>query len=205
MAEIVIQFSRAAPIEWFDKWVFDRSKLICRLSHSPFSHGDIVLVDGTLLGSSDSPKVPVLRGNPAGVAIRTASYHKFGVSRVARIQCTVEQRNRFYDYCMGQIGKPYDHAALKVGTFLSAEFENRDWRDEVAWFCFELIARGIEVSGVLSWRLLAIKNRITGADLLMMINPVMSNVDSFWGVRLRARRTKPKSAHTSWLTVLSPW
>ena len=60
-----------------------QSAVIRTVTHSPFSHVSIVLPDGTLLDSSDSPDAPVISGNPRGVAIRPSDYEAFGIKRQA--------------------------------------------------------------------------------------------------------------------------
>lgn len=179
MSEIIIQFSTAAPVAFFDRWILDRSKLICRLSHSPFSHGDIVMHDGALLGSSNSPQAPCIRGNPGGVAIRPPEYEEFCIRRWARVPCSEGTKLAFYAYAADQLGKPFDRGALNFKTFLSADFRSRNWREDTAWYCHELIARACEVAGVFPWKLIGIKNRVTSADLLLMLNPLL-DVDAFW-------------------------
>jgi hypothetical protein len=183
VATITIQFSTASPVEWFDRWVLDRSKMICRLSHSPFSHGDLVLHDGHLLGASDNPNAPILRshppGNPRGVAIRPANYQKFAIRRRAVIPVTLRQKRHYEEFCRAQLGKPFDHEALRFKTFLSAELGNRDWRNPDLWYCHEMLVRGYEVVGILPWKLINVKNRVTSGDHLLIINPLI-DVEAFY-------------------------
>lgn len=187
MAELVIEFSRAAPTEFFDRWILDRSKLICRLAHSPFSHGDYVLGPeyghqaGFLLGASDSPHCPYALGDPRGVALRPPDYHQFALRHRARVPCTDIQKKHYEKFLFDQLGKPFDHDALRFRYFLSDRFDDRNWRADEAWYCHELLVRGYEVASVLPWKLIGIKNRITGGDHLLIINPLI-DVDSFWVV-----------------------
>jgi hypothetical protein len=83
-------------------------------------------------------------------------------------------------YALSQVGKPFDHEALKARLFLSDKFANRDWREPGAWYCAELAARSCEVGGLFNWPLIVIKNRITPSMFLVMLNPLMSNAASFW-------------------------
>ena len=76
---IKLQFSRSTELV---------SRLIAMACRSPFSHVDIVLPDGNLLGASDSPDAPVLEGNPKGVAIRPPNYQPFAIRRQALINCS---------------------------------------------------------------------------------------------------------------------
>jgi tetratricopeptide (TPR) repeat protein len=173
-AEIVIQFScAAAPSHW---WQIDYSQWICRLTHSPFSHVDLVLPEG-LLGASDHPTAPLVKTDPPGaargVALRVRDYQVFRIRRNATIRTVEEKAQAFRDFCWSQLGMPFDNGALKPSVFLSPGFQDRDWRTPGAWYCAELMTRALEVSGVLNWPILAVKNRITAADLLLIINPLI--------------------------------
>ncbi len=57
-----------------------------------------------------------------------------------------------------QIGTDYDHEAI-----FGWAGAGRDWHDDTAWFCFELIAGAIEAGS--SYRF-ANRNRVTGNDLI---------------------------------------
>ena len=57
---------------------------------------------------------------------------------------------------------------------------DRDWRDESAWFCSELKAWCLEDAGFFPYTLLISKNRVTPADLLLMVNPWVINGETFW-------------------------
>jgi hypothetical protein len=113
------------------------------------------------------------------VAIRPPEYQLFTIRRRAVIPCTQGQYDTFLSFCMDQLDKPFDTGALKLSTFLSGTFSNRDWRDPAKWYCAELMARAVEVSGLLKWKFIGIKNRISASDLLLMINPLI-DVDLFW-------------------------
>jgi hypothetical protein len=179
MAELVVEFSTAAPAAWIDRWIVDRSKMICRLAHSPFSHGDYVLDDGNLLGASDNPGAPHVSGNPRGVAIRPPDYQAFALRRRAVIKTTDDHKRRYESFLRTQLGKPFDGEAVSLTTFLSADFTDRDWRDSARWYCHELLVHGYEVAGILGWKLINVKNRVTAADHLLIINP-MIDPDKFW-------------------------
>jgi hypothetical protein len=176
MTQVVLQFSRCAPLTWRERWQqkawVDYSLWICRLTHSPFSHVDMVLEDGNLLGASDNPYAPVVAGNARGVAIRPPDYQRFAVRRNVTITTSNRRATRFYDYVMSQRGKPFDNSALKPGVFLSGDFSNRDWRTEDCWYCAELIGRAVEVAPLLDWTIPGIKNRITPADLILLLAPL---------------------------------
>lgn len=178
--KIVIQFSTAAPVGWAVWFPFlDFSMWIRRATHCPFSHADLVLPDNTLLGSSDNPTAPVIFGNPRGVAIRPGNYQDFRIRRRITIPAEDVVVKAFYDFCFAQIGKPFDHAAMKMRYFLSDRFDDRDWRDDGKWFCAEMLGRAAEVSKLFPWKLVGVKNRLTGSDLLLILNPLY-DVDAFW-------------------------
>ncbi len=153
------------------------SRWIRRLSHSPFSHVDIVLPDGGLLGASNNPVAPVIRGNSRGVAIRPADYQSFGIRRNCIIP--TDKAGAVIDYAMSQLGKPFDSEYTSPRFFLSDQFNDRDWRADNKWACAELVIRACEVGGIFPWQLIGIKNRITPSDALLILNPLM-DVDRFW-------------------------
>ena len=175
-AFVTIRFSRAAKPTWRERWqsktFVDYSEWICRLTHSPFSHVDLLLDDGNLLGASDNPDAPVVSGNPRGVAIRPPDYQRFAVRRDAVLATTTERKKRFHDFCFEQLGKPFDGSALSPRAFLSREFTYRDWRDNDKWYCAELMGRATEIAPLLDWPIPGIKNRITAADLILLLAPL---------------------------------
>lgn len=167
---IRLQFSTST--EW-------SSAVIRRMCHSPFSHVDVLDADGNCIGASDSPKAAVLRGNPNGVAVRPPDYQVFGVRHVAELSATPEVEKRFFDLIDSQLGKPFDDSALYA--FLSPDVSTeRDWREADAWFCSELAAWALEQSGFWPYTLLVAKNRVSPADLLLLVNPYASNIETFW-------------------------
>jgi hypothetical protein len=176
MVVVTLRFSRCAPPTWREKWQnknpLDMSLWICRLTHSPFSHVDLLLGDGNLLGSSDSPHAPVVYGNPRGVAVRPVNYERYAVRRDVSVWTTPARKDRFEEFCRAQVGKPFDSAALKASTFLSPHFENRDWRKADKWFCAELMAHATEIAPLLDWAIPGIKNRVTPADLILLLAPL---------------------------------
>ena len=91
-------------------------------SHSPFCHGDLVLDDGTLLGSSNNPGAPVITGNPSGGRHPPLGLPKIYLRLNARIEATPEQKAAFEQFCHDQLGKPFDSEALRFRTFLSGDF-----------------------------------------------------------------------------------
>lgn len=174
---IVLQFGTCAT-----SW---QSTLICKLSHSPFSHVDYVCANG-LLGASDSPNCPVVEGNPHGVAVRTPDYQEFAIRRRAVIK--TDKAVQFDALMRSQLGAPFDGDALYA--FFSNALVPRDWRQPDKWFCSELIAWALEAAGLFPYKLLVAKNRVSPTDLLLLLNPYI-DVESFWlpvpGLKLGAR------------------
>jgi hypothetical protein len=105
-----------------------------------FSHVDVVLPSGELFGArTDYP----INGH-TGVQRRQPGY---GAATWIRretftIKSTAAQEKRGYDFLLAQEGKPYDKLAIM------AFFTDRNWRDDDAWFCDELLLRFLEVAGV---------------------------------------------------------
>lgn len=113
---IIIQFStKPLPFAW----------LIRKATWSRFSHVDLVLPDGRLIGA---------RGM-GGVAVRNPDKY----SRVARYR--VDAPDDVLRAACSQIGKPYDWGAIFGFIF------RRNWQDKQRWFCSELIAWAFEEAG----------------------------------------------------------
>lgn len=103
-----------------------------------FSHVDCILPSGELFGSR-SDKVG---GKPPGVQRRPSNYldGTLMYRAVFTLKATSTQEKAFYDFLFQQEGKPYDK--LSILAFVT----NRDWRDEGAWFCDELMAGATETA-----------------------------------------------------------
>jgi hypothetical protein len=157
------------------------SMVIRRMLHSPFSHVDAVMDDGSMLGASDQgPTSPVIVGTPQGVAIRPADYQIFGIRRDMLLEAGGDVTNLFYNALLSQLGKPFDHSAM--WEFLSADFD-RNWQQDDMWFCSELMAWALERAGF--WGGTAIpwpKSRISPSDLQMVLlmDRRWVNRDTFW-------------------------
>jgi hypothetical protein len=164
MGMIVLQFSTSTA------W---QSSIIRKMCHSPFSHVDVCVATGAL-GASDTP-TKVLLGNPHGVAIREHDYQDFGIRRRAIIDS--EKSGDFHDIMRSQLGKPFDPEALH--DFLSDNPRERDWRNPEKWFCSELVAWSLERAGFFPYKLLVPKNRVSPADLLLLLNPYI-DTENFW-------------------------
>ncbi len=119
------------------------SWLIRQATWSRWSHVDLVLPDGTLLGARID----------GGVKIRPNGYDHFtdilrlSVASFTPLSRALEFSNptaeaALYAWAHAQVGKPYDWSAI-LGVGL-----HRDWRDEGKWFCSELVYRAFEVAGL---------------------------------------------------------
>jgi len=167
---IRLQFSRSTELV---------SLLIAKACRSQFSHVDALLEDGNLLGASDSPKAPVVAGNPGGVAIRPPNYQPFAIRRIAHIYVPQRVEAKFYDLLHSQLGEPFDNSAMHA-VFSGRPDTGRNWKDEDAWFCSELKAWALEEAGAFDVPPLISKDRVTPPDLLLMISHLVSNAETFW-------------------------
>lgn len=108
------------------------SRYIRWFTWSDFSHVDVVLEDGSLLGAQWD-----------GIKVRPANYQKF--SKIARFKASQwmkpEQELLFWQFLKEQLGKRYDKKSI-IGFLF-----RRDWRQEESWFCSELVAAGFEYAG----------------------------------------------------------
>ena len=101
------------------------SWLIRRFTWSPYSHVELVLPDGRLLGA---------RGD-GGVAIREPARAPV-VARFA-----VEAPDSVIDTALQQLGRPYDWAAI------AGIVTRRNWQQPDRWFCSELVAWAFDRAG----------------------------------------------------------
>lgn len=139
---VEIQFVRPAdPI----------SSAIAWMGSSPFSHVDAVIPHdcdwaqpGWLLGARNDHV-----GGGSGVRVRPPGYHKWAERVRFYVPATPAQEGAFYSFLRKQLGKPYDRTA--IWGFVSG----RNWRDDDAWFCSELITRAGEMAGILPWLYIA--------------------------------------------------
>ena len=106
---------------------------------------DAVLPSGYLLGARNDR----VGGKPRGVQIRPPNYRTFAEKVRFKVPATKAQEGAFYDFLYKQLGKPYDRSA--IWGFVSG----RNWRQEDAWFCSELITRAGEIAGILPWLYIA--------------------------------------------------
>ena len=141
------------------------SKVIAWYSSGHFSHVDIILPDGRLLGArSDAPG-----GTRTGVQIRPAFYEKWNQRVIMGIETSVDQERSFYDFLMPQVGKPYDSTA--IWGFVAG----RDWRNDDAWYCSELGTAAIEVANICPV-LYTPRNKVTPAALATVMSALGASV-----------------------------
>lgn len=157
MAAVYLQFVLGAGIP---------SRAIAWFSSGPFSHVDLVLDDGRLMGArSDVIKMPSGAVVPAGVQIREPNYERWKERVVMKLPCTELQKQSVIAFNLSQEGKPYDKTA--IWGFMAG----RDWRKQDQWFCSELQAAAIE-SADLTHPLYAPKNKVTPAALATLASAV---------------------------------
>lgn len=180
MTSITIQFSTTAHDTLSRRWENRWSEVIRRTGHTPFSHCDLILSDGNLLGASDSPSSPVVRGNPRGVAVRPPNYQLFGYRRHAVLE--TPRAMDIESIALTQVGKAFDNTF--VADFVSDRFPGaRDWRLEDCWFCAELIIWAMEIGQF--WgaqQLIWPKNRVSPTDVLLILvtDQRWINRETFW-------------------------
>lgn len=141
--------------------------LITWFTHGLVGHVDAVLTDGSLLGAQN---MDGLGDQPAGVQIRPADYGNMTNKIRVRLPATDGQTDTFWSFLTAQIGKPYDISAIEAFVV------GRNWQEEDAWFCSELIAAGLVRAGVFAYPLAVPSNKITPADLLLLCS-AMAPID----------------------------
>lgn len=130
--------------------------LIDWLTGSKFSHVDYVTQDGGgLLGAR-----PI-----GGVDIRPPGYHKFSATYIVELPLTLIEEVTFIDFLNSQLHKPYDWRALL------SFFWKREWQRADSWFCSELIAAGLVLSGFLPQNTFKSFVKVSPQDLLLAVQP----------------------------------
>ena len=121
---IKLLFTRTrGPFSWLIRWG----------TRSQWSHCDCVLPEGDVLGAL------FWRGvvrRPYAEALRHAT-------QVGRADLPCDDPDRFYAFLSGQLGKPYDRAAI-IGIGLA----DRHWARQDAWICSELQAAAAAAVGI---------------------------------------------------------
>lgn len=133
------------------------SQMIRWFTWSPYSHVDIVLDNGQLLGAR-------FKG---GVEIRDPGYARFMATKRLTLSLTQAQKKKFIKAARSQVGTAYDWRAI-----IAFAFHHRHWETEDAWFCSELVAWCAVQAGIPLLRTTDL-NHITPRDL--SISPLLSD------------------------------
>ena len=122
------------------------------------THVETLMPDGTLLGAHARD----------GVQARPRNYDrgKFSKEEFVHIPATSEQTDGFHTFLRAQIGRPYDFKAI-LGIVMQ-----RDWRNDKAWMCGELVTAGFcqEKVGIFPPHLATEFSRVTPRDLLLIVS-----------------------------------
>lgn len=113
-----------------------------------WSHAAVVLPNGEVIDSTFKA---------GGVRLRKLSDVMDHASAAKVITLNVPNEERALSFLHQQLGKPYDWRAI-LGWITS----DRDWADDSAWFCFELVAAAAKAGGLDKWSDL---KRVTGWQL----------------------------------------
>lgn len=121
------------------------------------SHVDIVLPDGSLLGSRSD----TIDGIPPGVQIRPTGYAVWEKVVGVSLSCPPDMETDFYRFATAEIGKPYDELGILGFVF------GRNWRDDKAWFCSEYGGAMLEKCGYFPTPLATPANKLSPSGLLI--------------------------------------
>lgn len=135
------------------------SKIIAWFGAGNFSHVDVVMPDGQLLGARSD----AIGGKPPGVQIRPAGYDNFALKVQFTLPASQTEVADCYAFLMKQIGKPYDFTA--IAGFIAG----RDWRQQDSWICSELAAAALEAAHILP-ALYVPTNKITPDALALAVS-----------------------------------
>lgn len=114
-----------------------------------WSHALVVMGDGSVIDSTFQK---------GGVRRRSAEEALRHASEMLVLDIKLPDEAAAEAWLVSQLGKPYDWRAcwgFLVGS--------RDWTDDYAWFCFELVAAALAAGGLDAD---ADASRVTGNDLL---------------------------------------
>ncbi len=172
MAELLFQYSTSTA------WT---SAVIRRLTHSRFSHVDIVIPGEGLLGVSgvdDSIR------DPGGVRLRSFNAWPYLHPPItARVQTTDNVIRKTIEWGRSQIAKPFDNAALYhfLRDRAGLSTVGRKWASDDKWFCSEFAIRAPEVGGLFRYPLAIVKDVVSPQDTLLLFNPYMlpENIEEF--------------------------
>jgi hypothetical protein len=173
MTGLLLQFSTSPAFA---------SGIIRRLTHSDWSHVDLMLPGEGLLGVSGPGKYTVngrAVNDKGGVQIRPFQPWPYkGPAKVAQLLIDEATTRAIVDAGRSQIDKPFDNKALysflRDRAGIGSNKEVRDWRHTDSWFCSEFATWACEEGGLFRYQLAVSKEAISPNDLLLLINPYMS-------------------------------
>lgn len=149
--------------------------LIRAFTWSEFSHVDVVMPNGKLLGARAKGGVSELNSDYEPKA-KVAYYFIHGL--------TLTQEGLVYQFLQSQLGKPYDYGAV-AGWLL-----HRDWQSPIKWYCSELVAAAFLYAGVPLLNLEKVNRIVPG---LLMLAPYQVACDS--AQQLSLKLSHSLSAH----------
>ncbi len=172
MAELHFQFSTSTA---------RASRIIRILTHSRFSHVDIIEPDKGLWGVSGPDKKC---NDIGGVLCRPFNAWPYLFPpKVARVQCSEAVVTKTFDFARSQRGKPFDNNALWyfLRDRAGLPILGRNWREPNKWFCSEFALRAVEVAGLFPYDLITPKDVVSPNDFLIHLNPFMvsDNIGEF--------------------------
>jgi uncharacterized protein YycO len=116
----------------------------------PWSHGLFIPAPGVAIDSTF--KLAGVRRRPLDEALH-------GVTAIQHMDFQLDREAEARDWLHEQLGKRYDFHAI-VGFAIGDE---RDWRDDTSWFCWELLAGAIEHGSAYRFENVS---RVTPRDLI---------------------------------------
>lgn len=137
----------------FSRRVHPGSWLIRAVTWSEWSHVELVLPDGRLLGAAA----------PHGVVYDTLENRLSIASEVAMMQLPGDE-DAALAWAVQQLGRPYDWLGV-AGVGL-----HRDWEEDDRWFCSEFVAAAMKVSGYEPYRPVVMR-RLVPQHLWMLNQP----------------------------------
>ena len=137
----------------FSKRVHPGSYLIRAVTWSEWSHCELLLQDGRLLGAAA----------PHGVTYDTLD-NRLSIASAVAVMSFPGDAGAAEAFATGQLGKPYDWKGV-VGIGL-----HRDWEEDSSWWCSEFVGKALHEGGFMPYRAEAIQ-RLTPQHLWMLDQP----------------------------------
>lgn len=137
----------------FSKRVHPGSYLIRAVTWSEWSHCELLLPDGRLLGAAA----------PHGVGYDTMD-NRLSIASAAAVMRFPGDADAAVRFATEQLGKPYDFKGV-VGIGL-----HRDWEEDSSWWCSEFVGKALLEGGFMPYRAESIR-RMTPQHLWMLDQP----------------------------------